>query len=123
MPSKSRGVKCSSFSFVESKKLILDRLVIMEFQSSGSKKDEGVFGSKRFARMRQSYSEIEETTNCFNEIIKERGGAQVQKIVTTPHYICMQARVRGMSLFLYLGRGFDYFGMHLFKEYVPPSIG
>ena len=69
--------------------------------------------------MRQSYSEIEKTTISLTSLVNERGNAQIQKISTSPHLICLQLRVRGKTACLYLGRGGDYIGIWLDERYLP----
>lgn len=52
-------------------------------------------------------------------MLSEKGAAQVQKITTTPHILCLQVRVKGESLYIYLGRGAEYFGFWTLDTYVP----
>lgn len=72
--------------------------------------------------MRQSYSEIEETTISLTSLVNERGSAQIQKITTSPHVFCFQLRVRGKTVSLYMGRGGDYLGLWLADDYLPAQF-
>ena len=102
-----------------SKKQYVQTFDIMEYQSNDSNRLFSASLRKRLVCMRQSYSEIEETTISLTSLVNQRGIAQVQKITTSPHLFCFQLRVRGKSICLYMGRGAEYQGLWISGEYLP----
>ena len=94
----------------------------MEYQSKESNRVLSASLSKRLVCMRQSYSEIEETTISLTSLVNEKGSAQIQKIGTSPHLICFQLLVKGKTICLYLGRGGDYSGLWLHDKYLPAEF-
>lgn len=58
-----------------------------------------------------------------NEIIAQsQMPGQIQKIYSTPHYIVCSIRFSGASIFLYIGRGRRFEGIHLGKSLPPPEL-
>jgi predicted ribosome quality control (RQC) complex YloA/Tae2 family protein len=108
--------------FALSKKQYVQTFDIMEYQSKESNRLFSASLRKRLVCMRQSYSEIEETTISLTSLVNERGSAQIQKITTSPHVFCLQLRVRGKTVSLYMGRGGDYLGLWLADDYLPAKF-
>jgi len=69
--------------------------------------------------MIQNYRQLSENVKIYNDQIGSNFG-QIQKIYSTPHFICITIRFPGQSIYLYLGRGSHYEGIWQ-AETTPPS--
>lgn len=47
---------------------------------------------------------------------------QVQRVISTPHFLCLQCRVTGETFYLYLGRGASYQGVYLSHKKPPVDL-
>jgi len=69
--------------------------------------------------MIQNYRQLEENVKIYNDQIGSKIG-QIQKIYSTPHFICITIRFPGQTTYLYLGRGSHFEGLWQ-GEAIPPS--
>ena len=69
--------------------------------------------------MIQNYRQLEENVKIYNDQIASNSG-QIQKIYSTPHFICITIRFPGQSIYLYLGRGSHFEGLWQ-GEGIPPT--
>jgi hypothetical protein len=71
--------------------------------------------------MSQSIGSLNSKVQCLNDLIEEKGNGLVQQCLSTPHFLCLQTRYKGRTLYLYLGRGAQYQGFD-YSDEKPPSL-
>ena len=57
--------------------------------------------------------------NSLNHLIQEKGDGLVQQCTSSPHFICLQTRFRGKTLYLYFGRGASFQGFDFSEIKIP----
>jgi len=69
--------------------------------------------------MKQSLNNLTRKVEDFSEILENKGHGVIQKATSSPHVLCLQCRVPGMTYYLYLGRGAHYQGFTFSKNKLP----
>lgn len=63
--------------------------------------------------MGQSLESLQYNINTINEKLMSHKKCQIQRIISTPHFLCLQCRVTGETFYVYLGRGASYQGLYI----------
>jgi predicted ribosome quality control (RQC) complex YloA/Tae2 family protein len=70
--------------------------------------------------MIQTYNDIDQEIQNFRKKFKDY--AQIQKIFSSSHFISLQIRLPGKSLYLYFGRGHNYEGFWLGEKQIESAL-
>lgn len=65
---------------------------------------------------------MQKVVDDLNENFLSQNKGIIQKVLSTPHYLCFHCRFPGKTLFLYLGRGASHQGVALGKTTVPKHL-
>lgn len=72
--------------------------------------------------MGQSVANLNLKVKSLNDLIQEKGNGLVQQCISTPHFLCLQTRFKGKTLYLYLGRGAQYQGFDFSEKKPSPDL-